>query len=525
MELSDQPQQTVAASTSPEVADTTPTVLPNRPFLLNFRCHKWFVTVTVTIAVFTDIFLYAIVIPVFPYELEDRVGVSEEGLQGMISMLLAAYGIGLIIFSVIAGWLADKWPERRTPLLVGLFVLTGSTVMLCVARNYALMFVGRLLQGGSSGVVWTVGLALLVDTVGTKQIGNAMGTVLLGMSMGHLIAPPLGGVVYEHGGYYAVFGMCFGLLAIDIFLRIILIERKDAIKFMTRDEIIALGGPAAEELQQRELLAESGNEKAEEPTVEQTTVEVNTSGKRDWAQILPAFIYLLKYPRLLAALFASLVQALAMTGLESTLPLHVEQNFGFGPSAAGFLFFATVIPTFISPVAGMFVDKYGARWIAAFGFFLAAPFWILLRLPDGSADNKTIEVVKLCTFMAFIGFGLCLGLTTLAEVQLFLDDLERDHPGLLGKNGATAQGYGLYNVAFSIGTVVGPIWAGFLRKSAGWQTMTWTFGLLLFLTSVPIALFTGGNIFEKRKREKEAKQLSTDTDQEDGGRMDVESKV
>jgi hypothetical protein len=40
--------------------------------------------------------------------------------------------------------------------------------------------------------------------------------------------------------------MCFGLLAIDIFLRIILIERKDAIKFMTSEEILALGGPIAE---------------------------------------------------------------------------------------------------------------------------------------------------------------------------------------------------------------------------------------------------------------------------------------
>jgi nitrate/nitrite transporter NarK len=169
-------------------------------------------------------------------------------------------------------------------------------------------------------------------------------------------------------------------------------------------------------------------------------VKVKENGKRDWVKILPAFIYLLKYPRLLAALLGSLVQALAMTGLESTLPLHMEQNFGFGPSAAGFLFFATVIPTFVSPIAGMVVDRYGARWVASFGFFLAAPFWILLRLPNGDADNKTLEVVKLCAFMAFIGFGLCLGLTTLAEVQLFLDDLERAHPGMLGTNGATAQG-------------------------------------------------------------------------------------
>ena len=39
------------------------------------------------------------------------------------------------------------------------------------------MVFGRLLQGISAAVVWSVGLALLVDTVGTEGVGKSMGNV------------------------------------------------------------------------------------------------------------------------------------------------------------------------------------------------------------------------------------------------------------------------------------------------------------------------------------------------------------
>jgi predicted MFS family arabinose efflux permease len=46
--------------------------------------------------------------------------------------------------------------------------------MLCLARNISLLVIGRLLQGASASIVWTVGLALLVDTVGQNEIGESL---------------------------------------------------------------------------------------------------------------------------------------------------------------------------------------------------------------------------------------------------------------------------------------------------------------------------------------------------------------
>lgn len=56
------------------------------------------------------------------------------------------------------------------------------------------------------------------------------------MSVGILLAPLLGGVVYERAGYYPVFYMAFGLIALDILLRMVLIEKKIARQWL-RDEV------------------------------------------------------------------------------------------------------------------------------------------------------------------------------------------------------------------------------------------------------------------------------------------------
>ncbi len=174
------------------------------PFLLELRSSKAFILTTICIAVFTDMFLYGIIVPVIPFALESRVGIPPSQTQSWVSVLLAAYGAALLVLSPLAGWYADQTSSRRLPLLIGLLALGGATVLLCLARTIALLVVGRVLQGFSAAVVWTVGQALLVDTVGEKEIGQTLGLVSIAMSVAILIAPLLGGVVYQKAGYYAV---------------------------------------------------------------------------------------------------------------------------------------------------------------------------------------------------------------------------------------------------------------------------------------------------------------------------------
>lgn len=72
-----------------------------------------------------------------------------------------------------------------------------------MGSSITVLVIGRLLQGVAAAVVWVVGLALLVDTVGKDEIGQSMGIISAATSAAVFLAPLLGGVVYDKGGYYA----------------------------------------------------------------------------------------------------------------------------------------------------------------------------------------------------------------------------------------------------------------------------------------------------------------------------------
>ncbi|THC90032.1 hypothetical protein EYZ11_010519 [Aspergillus tanneri] len=95
----------------------------------------------------------------------------------------------------IFGYFADRSTSRQGPFIMGLLALGGSTVMFWVASTMSGLVVARALQGLSAAVVWTVGMALVVDTVGKDEVGAAMGYVSMAMTVGTVIGPFIGGIV------------------------------------------------------------------------------------------------------------------------------------------------------------------------------------------------------------------------------------------------------------------------------------------------------------------------------------------
>jgi MFS family permease len=129
------------------------------------------------------------------------------------------------------GYLSDRASSRKIHYLLGLFALILSTALVALARNYWLLIISRFLQGCSSAIVWTVGMALLADSLPTEQLGVAMGTIGSMVSLALVGSPVIGGSIYHHFGFEAVFIALGAMLLIDVVLRLILIEKKDAQKW------------------------------------------------------------------------------------------------------------------------------------------------------------------------------------------------------------------------------------------------------------------------------------------------------
>ena len=133
--------------------------------------------------------------------------------------------------TALFGFIADKFSSRQLPLLVGLLPLTTATILLYIGSSIGLLIAGRILRGISCAMVWTVGIALLVESVGQDHLGQALGYVSMAMTIATSLGPLLGGLVYDRAGYESVYIMAFALIALDLVLRLIMIEKKTARKW------------------------------------------------------------------------------------------------------------------------------------------------------------------------------------------------------------------------------------------------------------------------------------------------------
>lgn len=148
-----------------------------KPLGLKWRSNTLFIVSTVGIGLFTDLFLYGLVVPILPFMLQDRIGVPEDRIQSNVSGLLAAYAAASVITSPFAGILADRISTRQAPFLVGLTALLMATTLLFVGTSLPVLAVARIFQGISAAFVWTVGLALCLETVGPENLGKTIGSV------------------------------------------------------------------------------------------------------------------------------------------------------------------------------------------------------------------------------------------------------------------------------------------------------------------------------------------------------------
>lgn len=148
-----------------------------KPWGLQWRSSTFFITATVAIALFTDLFLYGLVVPILPFLLKQRTHIPSDQIQSNVSILLAVYAAASVIFSPVAGVIADKVSARQLPFLVGLVAMLVSTITFALGQSMAVLIIARIFQGISAAVVWTVGLALVLDTVGPDNLGKTIGSV------------------------------------------------------------------------------------------------------------------------------------------------------------------------------------------------------------------------------------------------------------------------------------------------------------------------------------------------------------
>ncbi|KAL5355165.1 major facilitator superfamily domain-containing protein [Aspergillus floccosus] len=457
---------------------------PSRqPLLLKERSSVPFIIFVVSFAIFTDTFLYGLVVPVLPNALNERVHISSSDEQKWTSILLALYAGGTFIFGPITGCLSDQFKSRWWPMIAGALVQGTGTALLCTGTSIGLWIAGRILQGAATSVIWTVANALLVDTVGDERIGHAMGYVGASMSIGTLAGPLVGGAVYEHAGYYTVFAVAFAVIGVDVVLRLVVIEKKDASRYLN---------PSAHSAE----LPTGSNPKCADNKVSsielEPTDETQPQHRPSPHTTLAAAYTLLCSPRTLVALWGTIVKSINGSAWNSVLPLFVRDAYGWAQTAQGLIFIPFILPYILSPLVGCVNDRNPRmrRFLGAGSLLLSVPAWVLLRLVS---VNDIGHKVLLCALLAWLGFCMTiLSPLVLAEASYAATEKAKQEPSKSGEQGPIGLAYGFENSAFAVGSIAGPFLAGSVRETAGWDTMTWVLGLLNGVSAIPVLLMLGG---------------------------------
>lgn len=391
----------------------------------------------------------------------------------------------------IAGILVYRMKSCRAPFLLCLVSLAGAATLFAVGKYITLWIVGRVLQGISAGTLWGACLALLADTVGTEGLGQAVGLVGYSMATGPIIGTMVGGVVYDHGGYLAVFGPIFVMLGMAALLMLAMIERKIAQTWLEADDKL-FEGNARTDISVSSMARPTSSDMSPTMTDEsdELTLKVPNAGQ-GFLHHLHTAIMLLASRKMMLSLAGGFLQSFLNVAFDSTLPLEVNTLFGWQQTGQGLIFIPILLPCALQPCFGRICDKYhhGKRLLAAAGLILSVPAYISLGFV--TQDNLGQKAI-FCILLLVIGTCMSMAMPAImAEIGSLVENADKQNPqAVIGFT--TAWTWSLATAAFAGGALFGPLFAGFIRNAAGWQTTTWSLGLVSAFTGVLMLLFLGG---------------------------------
>lgn len=84
-----------------------------------------------------------------------------------------------------------------------------------------------------------------------------------------------------------------------------------------------------------------------------------------------------------AALLNVTAFSMIISGFDTTLPVHLRDEFGWRPAPIGSIFLGIQVPSMImAPFVGWMRDRIGLRWPTAIGWLCSAPLFWFLGVPS-----------------------------------------------------------------------------------------------------------------------------------------------
>lgn len=148
-------------------------------------------------------------LPAFPAMAQD-LGTTPLQVQQTLTFYLLPFGFMMLWH----GTLSDAWGRRRI-ILAGLFLFMLSSLLCAVATRIEVLWLGRVLQGMSSGVGMVVGRAMVRDVLQGAYAQRLMAKVAILFALAPAVSPIVGGYllqIFDWRGIFIFLALFAGLI-------------------------------------------------------------------------------------------------------------------------------------------------------------------------------------------------------------------------------------------------------------------------------------------------------------------------
>lgn len=371
----------------------------------------------------------------------------------LVGLIISAFAFARMIVDLPAGLLARQYNKKKI-LIIGLSLISSSSILAGFAPNYITLFIARIIEGTGSAIYVTTASVYIAQIATPERRGGLMSVYSGFLLLGAIFGPSLGGFLATMFGIHAPFFAYAIVTAIGII-----------------------------------------------PTV--LLQKVPNKNKKDTVRLLPFFKgafktlldrnFLLVLPAIFTLFFIR-------TGVRSTLvPLFGINDLGLNEADIGILLTFSGITTALTMVPiGKISDRTGRKYPLLFSLLLTAP--IVIWLPFIS--KYSMLSINMLLYGAFVGLS--------GPIVAYVTDVS--------KSDKLETYMGMYRLIGDIGFVIGPILMGLIAdyteipKVVGSSTIdlvTWVpfvvAGIIMFIAA--IILIKAPNPIHKKKTIKENSKI------------------
>ncbi|KAI8140223.1 major facilitator superfamily domain-containing protein [Fennellomyces sp. T-0311] len=374
-------------------------------------------------------------------------------------IILVAYSAALVLGSIILGYIGDKMSRRKWPMMSGVIVLFGSIFLFLFGTEFWMLALARALQGFANTCIWTLGISMVACSFPANVLGSALSKCVWAFSVGLAAGAPVGGT--------------------DFAFRLFLIERQNNPKELLGSTNIP--DPCRQNECVSRNMADSSFSFDNNPSIERSPII--RSEKSEKAKDL-TMVQILRFPRFLTSLLAAFSYGFVFNVFEATMSVRLAEEWGYNSSQIGLVFLVQLVPTLAStPISGIIYDRYGPKLLSFASLVMNGICIVLMGVPNRSSPGGVVPLIVLFGLEGFFSVGYFV--PVMPEIANSVRTL------INGEEEITARCYGIFNIAFGLGAIAGPLLGSYLYAQIGFFWMCITIACVLFLTAPFALLFLG----------------------------------